>query len=142
MANQPYGTPRPRHPNVQWTPSRNSSIIGKWFHSYDADGVLGWQGHILGRPQPTTYLVQLYEWAIGDPSDQRLVEFEAMKYWRFYDSSTEMNEAYEKYVIRRTRLDGPDYSTKDLEKREKHKSGWAFIDNPTVLPSPHQSPGK
>jgi hypothetical protein len=69
-------------------------LIGKWFHSFDAEGDIKWQGRILGKPDGL-YLVQLHEWLMGDPSDQILVAPPDMKGWHFYDSPEAMRAAYE-----------------------------------------------
>jgi len=64
-----------------------AKLIGKWFHSFDSEGEIKWQGRILAKPDGM-YLVQLYDWMIA-PRD--------MAGWRFYDTAEEMREAWEKY---------------------------------------------
>ena len=59
----------------------------------EADGVtVGWQGTILGRTPEGFYLVQLYEWFVGMPSDRRLVPAADVRGWRFYGSCAAMTD--------------------------------------------------
>lgn len=76
--------------------AREDTMVGLWFHSVTDSGDLHWQGTILDSPQPGWYRVQLFEWLMGYPSEQRLVCFEDMTSWIFYPSNDEMNEAYER----------------------------------------------
>ena len=73
---------------------------GKWFHTpmKDDEGEIngvGWQGNILAEPSPGVYLVQLFSWLSGAPTDQVLVPFEDMRDWVFYDSNDDMVLSYE-----------------------------------------------
>ncbi len=78
------------------TPAVKAPLVGKWFHSFHADGCVEWQGHILKAVAPDLYLVQLYEWFVGAPSNQRLVRLEVMETWAFYDTNAAMNATYER----------------------------------------------
>jgi hypothetical protein len=59
-------------------------LVGKYFHSANETNKIEWQGVVIGEPHPGWYLVQLFEWASGDPSVQRLVSIEKMTGWLFY----------------------------------------------------------
>ena len=59
-------------------------LLGKFFLSYHPDGAVLWQGRILSQPKPGLFLVQLYEWFLGEPSDQILVPIAQMQGWSFY----------------------------------------------------------
>jgi hypothetical protein len=73
----------------------NPAILkGKFFHSVE-DGCVKWQGRILGSPSPGYYLVQLFEWLMGGPSNQQIIPFEKMRDWYFYDSSEELKYSWE-----------------------------------------------
>jgi hypothetical protein len=81
---------------------REPVLVGKWFHSYHQDGeTIEWQGQILTAVTPDVYLVQLFEWAFGDKSCQKLVLLSRMVGWRFYDTHDEMNSYYEQYARNR-----------------------------------------
>lgn len=84
--------------------SDGRGLVGKWFHSYvvpelgqdlthckiDSDGnVLQWQGEIVGR-DGDLLLCQLYSWADGCPTHQKLIEPDDMLLWRIYDSNQDM----------------------------------------------------
>lgn len=73
-----------------------SPIIGKWFHSFDKieTDKVEWQGQVLGEVHGM-YLVQLYEWLMGEPTIQKLVHFEDMKKWNYYDDCKQMQFYWE-----------------------------------------------
>ena len=69
-------------------------LVGKFFHSV-RHGKLHWQGQILARiPRTNFYLVQLFEWMLGGPSDQRVVRVSLMasefNQWIFYETNGDM----------------------------------------------------
>ena len=65
---------------------------GKWFHSFNDDGDVEWQGQILSVSSDC-YNVQLYSWIDGSPTDVRTLgkDVEVV----FYDTNEEMREARE-----------------------------------------------
>src|SRR5579872_2869454 len=75
-------------------------LVGKWFHEIkkeNGDEGIGWQGHILGKVESEGtdfYLVQLFDWIVGNESNQFLVPLKDMLQWRFYNTSDEMNYYY------------------------------------------------
>ena len=70
--------------------ARKGNLVGHFFHSLTADEQIEWQGVILSRPKPGWYLVQLFEWFMGEPSVRKLVRFEQMSNWFFYATNEEM----------------------------------------------------
>lgn len=89
--------------------TKNKGLVGKFFHSFATDDVkkhdLVWQGQVLAKIDRRQYLVQLFEWVLGETSDQVLVELSAMKNWKFYDTAEEWRNAYTIYD--RTRKNRP-----------------------------------
>lgn len=89
----------PVHPIAHKT----DPLVGKWFHTFSPESEkrktqadrLCWQGHILALVRPEVYLVQLFSWIDGDPTEQFLIPFADMKDWWFYDSSEKMNFTFE-----------------------------------------------
>ena len=78
------------------------SLAGKYFHSVAADRqTIEWQGKFLALASPGVYHVQLYEWLLGEPSEQLLVPAVDMRYWRIYDTQEEWLKAYELYARER-----------------------------------------
>ncbi|MCX6966511.1 MAG: hypothetical protein NTZ46_01805 [Verrucomicrobia bacterium] len=69
-------------------------LVGRFFHSIE-NGKVVWQGTVIGRVSEEVYLVQLFEWLMGEPSDQRLVGVNEMTQWLFYSSQDEMTYSYE-----------------------------------------------
>lgn len=70
-----------------------TGMIGKYFHSID-DARINWQGVVIGEPQGGWYLVQLFEWLMGEESSMRLVKIEDMAGWIFYPDVESMRESY------------------------------------------------
>jgi hypothetical protein len=65
-------------------------LVGKYFHSANESNKIEWQGVVIGEPHPSWYLVQLFEWASGEPNVQRLVPIEKMIGWSFYPDAGAM----------------------------------------------------
>jgi hypothetical protein len=59
-------------------------LVGKYFHSGNENNKIECQGVVIGEPHSGWYLVQLFEWASGEPTEQRLVPIEKMIGWLFY----------------------------------------------------------
>lgn len=71
------------------------SLIGSYFHTFDGEGKLYWQGAVVAEPHPGLYLIELFEWIVGGSHVQRLVRVEDMMDWHFYDTAEWMNNKYE-----------------------------------------------
>ncbi len=71
-----------------------TTLEGKFFHSFENDKVK-WQGYVVSEPKDGYFLVQLFDWLMGDLSDQKLVKLDDMVGWSFYDSNEDMIENYE-----------------------------------------------
>lgn len=73
-----------------------TSLIGNYFHSIGKDtGKVEWQGVVISRPMPGWYLVQLFDWIVGDPSVRRVVKLDDMESWLFYPDAEVMRFSYE-----------------------------------------------
>jgi len=72
-------------------------LVGKFFHSYEGR-ILQWQGKVVACLDDG-FLVQLYEWIAGQPSDQVFVASSEIKSWKFYDSIEDWRCAYDKYEL-------------------------------------------
>jgi len=77
--------------NIEQT---SNGLVGQFFHSID-EGKIGWQGFVVSAPQAGWYLIQLFSWLTGEPSVRRLVRFEEMESWLFYEDAEVMNFSYE-----------------------------------------------
>jgi hypothetical protein len=80
---------------------RNSHAIdplGKFFLSYHPDGVVRWQGQVSAQLSPNRFRIQLFEWFLGEPSEQRVVSLSQMRGWSFYDSA----DAWQEDIRRKT----------------------------------------
>ncbi len=68
------------------------TIVGQFFHSFSfPNGVLEWQGKVIAEQAPSIFLVQLYEWFMGEPNGQFLVPLQQMvdEKWKFYLTAEE-----------------------------------------------------
>ena len=81
---------------------KNSSLLDRYFHSVENEKI-GWQGVIVGNPEPGWYLVQLFGWLDGSPNVQRLIKLESMREWLFYDDFEMMEFSIEYGVASRMR---------------------------------------
>ena len=41
------------------------SLLGRYFHTRGEDHEVGYQGRIIGRPEPGWYVVEHYKWGMG-----------------------------------------------------------------------------
>lgn len=81
------------------------SLIGKWFHSWATEScghrLIEWQGQVIGQANESVYVVQLYNWLMGMPSNQKLVDLDTMIDWTFYDDHKDMRDSYNSYYCSR-----------------------------------------
>jgi len=91
--------------------TKADGVAGKWFHSFK-DGHVHWQGQVLSAQPADHFLVQLYEWFMGQPNKQVIVPFSDMVGWTFYDSSEQMMFEWEQRLAPR-----------DDERRRAEKQG-------------------
>ena len=59
---------------------------GKFFLSFDKDGVVSSQGHIRQKVGSEKYYVEFFEWLFGDLSYAKLVSVGDMVGWKFYST--------------------------------------------------------
>ncbi len=78
---------------------KSEEVVGKYFHSANETNKVEWQGVVIGEPHPGWYLVQLFEWASGEPSVQRLVPIEKMIHWLFYPDAMTFSSKRSEYQI-------------------------------------------
>jgi hypothetical protein len=76
-------------------------LVGCWFHAF-SNNEIKWQGHIVGEPVPGIYLVQLFDWFLGDPQFLRLVPLADMMDWQFYRNDAEMKDWHDSHGGRGT----------------------------------------
>ena len=76
-------------------------FLNKFFHSFrraeDGCMVARWQGQIVASAGEGRYVVQLYEWLIGSPTDTVFVTLDQMveEEWVFYEEQEDWNNAIE-----------------------------------------------
>ncbi|MEC4763819.1 hypothetical protein VT930_11960 [Mycobacterium sherrisii] len=86
------------------TSTLNATLSGRWFHSWrPAEGdddrryvhmrggrTVVWQGHIVEQIDAKHYVVQLYSWWDGTPTEKQLMSVDDMVGWTFYSNNIEM----------------------------------------------------
>lgn len=80
-------------------------LVGSSFHVIE-NNLVERQGCIVGNPEPGWYMVQFYDWIMGEANIIKLYRIEEMKEWVLYESDEDMKYSYEygyasKYVPRR-----------------------------------------
>ena len=70
--------------------AKTEKLVGKYFRSVDEANKVKWQGAVIAEPHSGWYLVQLFEWGSGTPTEQRLVPIEKMIGWSFYPDTDAM----------------------------------------------------
>jgi hypothetical protein len=83
---------------------KEEKLVGKYFHSANETNKIEWQGVVIGEPHPGWYLVQLFEWASGEPTVQKLVPIEKMVGWLFYPDAAAMTFGSKGSEQQRTKL--------------------------------------
>ena len=71
----------------------DQSLEGLWFHSKDANGNVIWQGQVIKKINDKVYIIQFYEWLLGEESCIKLFFLDEMMGWDFYKTVDAMREA-------------------------------------------------
>ena len=69
-------------------------IIGLFFHSYNSDGEIEWQGQVVGM-QAGYLIIEIYDWLVGINITRKVVLLSKAVNWTFYKTSEEMRDAYD-----------------------------------------------
>lgn len=75
----------------------NKGYTGLWFHSFQPDGRVRWQGVILRRVEKDKWLVRLHSWWDGSANGTELVDREQMRTFKFYETDFAMRRAWQNY---------------------------------------------
>lgn len=70
-------------------------LVGKFFHSFNEDGRVNWQGRIKQYIGDNYYLIDTFELITGIDYTTRLIKFEDMINFQFYETNEDMNNTYE-----------------------------------------------
>jgi hypothetical protein len=76
-----------------------SGLIGRAFHTFretkSGRRAVQYQGVVRAKIEDGIYLVQYFEWFVGESSTLELVRIEKMLEWQFYEDTEHMNFWYE-----------------------------------------------
>jgi len=83
-------------------------LVGKFFHTFTEDvprkgrGEVQNQGIVLSDLGNGYFIIQLFDFAMGEPSSRHVVSFQRMvaNGWSFYGSDGEMRDRWERYYAR------------------------------------------
>jgi hypothetical protein len=71
-----------------------NALVGKWFHTFDAQQRICWQGRVLAEMRPELYLVQIFSWFTGGEVDEKMVSLDEMRRWAFYEDKGGLEDGY------------------------------------------------
>ena len=83
---------KPSTPPGDW-----STLKDKWFHTFNEEGYVQYQGQIIELVNQEIAMVQLYEWAVGAPRYRKAVWVRDIvdNGWALYASDEALRESYE-----------------------------------------------
>jgi len=70
----------------------NNVLVGLWFLTHDSEGNKEFQGQILSKLENNIYLVQLYDWLLGQASTMRLFSLDRLLNADFYSTVENLKE--------------------------------------------------
>jgi hypothetical protein len=81
--------------NGKVTPTPDGNLVGRYFHTFTDEGLVEYQGVVLGEPHHGFFLVRTFEWLAGSPYCERLYRIDDMLDWWFYDEAEWMTNTYD-----------------------------------------------
>lgn len=72
-----------------------TALVGKYFHSFNKDNLVVWQGVVKWYVGSDYYLVDIFEWITGNDYKTKLIKLSEMKCFEFYDNAEDMKSTYE-----------------------------------------------
>lgn len=70
-------------------------LVEKYFHTFNDEREVIYQGRIINELGDGYFLTQLYEWFFGDSSCQRIFHISEMNNWQLYENQESMKYFYE-----------------------------------------------
>lgn len=70
----------------------NNVLVGLWFLTHESDGKKEFQGQILSKLENNIYLVQLYDWLLGQASTMKLFPLDKLLSADFYSTVEDLKE--------------------------------------------------
>lgn len=82
---------------VDWDEEFESmeTIVGFFFHSFEPNGEVDWQGQVVGTQEGGYLIVELYEWISGINITRKIVPLSIAEQWTFYKTLNEMRDSYD-----------------------------------------------
>lgn len=76
------------------------ALVGKCFHIVSDLKQVVFQGIVRDKIDDEHYLIQYFDFIMGDPSTMKIVEIGLMKGWQFYDTDEEMDHWYKYHSVK------------------------------------------
>ena len=83
-----------------------------FFHSWSAQGGIEYQGYIFSLKRDGTGMAQLFDWFMGEPSDEMVFTKHFLECCTFYATDQEMNRAYRAHTSKTNRNTQPTTQTR------------------------------
>lgn len=87
------------------------TLEGRCFHTFDAGGFVQTQGVVRGNLGNGFYLVQYFDWIVGNPGTMEVRSVHDMMpgrgadCWQFYEDADHMNFWYKHHALKRDKTD-------------------------------------
>ncbi len=86
-------------------------LVGRCFHIFGEDNKVSHQGRVVAQIDATHYLVQFFDWMVGDPSTMSVYSIDAISHasfgsergygaWQFYENHEHFLFWFEHYARR------------------------------------------
>ena len=75
------------------------------FLTYTEDGQVNYQGRVVQCVEPGIYLIEHFEWMVGNPAGEELVRIEDMLDWKFYDEDYDFQHVTDEAMRRQEARD-------------------------------------
>lgn len=66
------------------TIKKPEGYVGLYFHTFNEDGSIQYQGQVDYQLPDGRLICQLFEWFMGNPNNQETFDLEQTKKWQFY----------------------------------------------------------
>jgi hypothetical protein len=80
-----------------------TGLVGRFFHAFDQHGFVQFQGRVVSQIDETHYLVQFYEWIVGEANTIHIRTLAQMLEWQFNEDADHWRFWFEHRAPKRPR---------------------------------------
>jgi hypothetical protein len=99
--------------------SAPQGLVGRFFHIFGDEGDVRYQGKVIAQVDPTRYLVQFYDFIMGEPSTLHVFDIDAITAanilnhrepgaWQFYEDDEHWRFWYQHRAPTRPQFNPPE----------------------------------